>query len=97
MFQSFKTDAERSDWIQAHADYWTAIGYGTTCRYERQEHDTLEGARSVAHVLLKTDPGARVLIYAVTGVQSCYVETVKMGVEYERGKPKAKGSPRPNQ
>lgn len=75
--QSFKTDAERSAWIQAHADYWTAIGFGEIGRYERQEYPSVEGARKGAAVLLEMDPTARILIYAVSGVQSTYVETIK--------------------
>lgn len=75
--QSFKTDAERSAWIQAHADYWTCVGFGDGVRYEKQEYASLEAARKGAGVLLEMDPSARVLVYAVSGVQSTYVETIK--------------------
>lgn len=79
-FQSFRTDAERSAWIQANAELYTIIrfkGADSPSRYDRAEVPSLEEARFVARCALEKDPSARLVIYAVSGVQSCYVETIK--------------------
>ena len=78
--QFFSSDAERSAWIIAHAAYFSIIrfsGEESPGRYDRAEAPDLEAARSVAERALTKDPSARIVIYAVAGVQSCYVETIK--------------------
>lgn len=80
MYQSFTSDTERSAWIQAHADYFTIIrfkGADSPSRYDRAEAPTLETARGIAERALREDPSARMLVYAVAGVQSTYVETIQ--------------------
>ena len=80
MWQSFQSDVERSAWIQAHADYWSIIwfrGEGSPGHYDRAEEPTLDEARGLARWALTQDPSSRLVLYAVSGVQSCYVETIK--------------------
>jgi len=72
----FASAKEREEWIIANAQYFT------TCRtinrkYERQEHATLELARSHAKSLLAENPIKPILIYAVEGESSVYIEMVK--------------------
>lgn len=72
----FASAKEREDWIIQNAQYFT------TCRtinrkYERQEHATLELARSHAKNLLAENPIKPILIYAVEGESSVYIEMVK--------------------
>ncbi len=78
----FNTDAERSAWIQANHTYYTVIrfkGEDSPGSYDRVEVGDLEEARFVANRALEEDPSARLVIYAVSGVLSCYVETIKGG------------------
>lgn len=77
--QSFRTDAERSAWIQANADFWTCIRFKNR-RYQRLECPTHALARLVAQQIIKEVPDARLLIYAVAGQQSCYVETIQRSI-----------------
>lgn len=76
MFQSFKTDAERSAWIIQNADYFTVIRFRSR-GYDRIEAASLEEAIWQAERKVAADPELRLMVYAVQGVQSCYVTTIK--------------------
>lgn len=76
LYQSFNSDAERSAWIMARADYWTVIRFRNR-RYGRVECPTHASARWLAQHMVQEIPRARFLIYAVVGNQSTYVETVE--------------------
>ncbi len=80
--QSFSTDAERSEWIRDNANAWSVIrfrGEESPSNYTRAEASSLEEARRIAQRAVEKDPSARCVIYAISGVQSCYVETIKGG------------------
>lgn len=80
----FKTHGEHDAWVTANADYFTVIAPAFRAR-ARFEFETLEDARTKAVRLVRgtetmvtnsTVVPQRVLIYAVCGVYSCYVETI---------------------
>lgn len=81
----FKTHSEHDAWVTANADYFTVIvpAYRARARFEFEFlYEAREKARAlinnnkepINNLLVSTT--TRVLIYAVCGVYSCYVETV---------------------
>ncbi len=82
----FKTHGEHDAWVTANADYFTVIApaYRARARFEFETlYDAREKAREIVNthrtVVNKSNVGglpSRVLIYAVCGVYSCYVETI---------------------
>ncbi len=84
MYQSFRSDAERSAWIMANADFWSVVRFRNR-RYGRVECPSHELAKLLAQALVKEIPDARFMIYAVVGQQSTYVETIQArSVEYDK-------------
>lgn len=73
--QGFSSDAERSAWIMIHADYYTVVRFRNR-RYQRVECPDHASARWLAEQMVRENPQARFLIYAVVGQQSTYVETI---------------------
>ncbi len=66
---------ERDREIMSKADYWTCIRR-RNMRYERVEYPTLRQARIGAKKMVYWDASARIMIYAVAGIYSAYVETI---------------------
>lgn len=73
---NFESAKEREAWLLQNANYFTTVRM-LNRRYARQEHKTLEEARTHAHLLLIQDGSKPVLIYAVKGDSSTYVEMIK--------------------
>lgn len=78
----FKTHGEHDAWVTANADYFTVIAPAFRAR-ARFEFETLSSARTMAKAIINNTlegfdglAPERVLIYAVCGVYSCYVETI---------------------
>ena len=72
----FKNHEEHDKWVIENADYFTAIGSAYRAR-ARFEFETLEQAREMAHSIAKDAPNGHAIVYAVCGVYSAYVETVR--------------------
>lgn len=71
----WETYQERDQDIISNAEYWTLIRR-QNLRYERQEFPTREAAVDAAKRAIRRDPEKRFLIYAVRGVNDCFVTAV---------------------
>lgn len=72
----FKTSQERDDYFRDHADYYTLIKKGGVGVYDRTEYLTLDSARKAGQTK-NTVGGTGLMIYAVIGEQSAFVEGIK--------------------
>jgi hypothetical protein len=73
---NFTTDAERQKWIINSANYFTVIRR-LNFKYLRLEVGSLPLAELCAEAVIKADPTARLLIYAVSEFQSTFVKYVR--------------------
>lgn len=74
----FKTHEEHDKWVIENAEYFTAI-VSSFRRRIRAEADTLDEVRHFAKKYHEKDSTPHILIYAVCGVYSAYVETLSKG------------------
>lgn len=74
-FQSFMSEADRADWITRGADYFTTIRFRDR-RYERSVHPTRTDAELAGRRMVAEDPSRPIIIYAVRGEQSVWVQNI---------------------
>ena len=73
---NFASAKEREEWILKHADYFTTSRMLNRVLH-RNEYPTLEAAREAAKKQIAANAIKPVLIYAVQGGSSVYLEMVK--------------------
>jgi hypothetical protein len=71
----FKQATERNQWIVENASYFTVIRRYNRC-YQREECPTFDAAEQFAQRIIKHDPSARFLIYAVAGQHDALTATI---------------------
>ena len=71
----FKTADHRDRWIEDNADYFTLIRR-QNLQNMRLQYRTKAEAEEAASAVVKQDPEARLLIYAVHGTMTAYIKTV---------------------
>ena len=77
MIPDFETAEERSEWIQAHADLWTAVRFHGRGNYERHEYKDRLSAETAARRMANENHSKPVMIYAVAGVHDSFVIAIK--------------------
>lgn len=75
MPMNFRNADARDRWITVNADYFTVVRRKNR-ELLRLEFKTQDEAETAARAIIKGEPGARLLIYAVHGNMSAYVKTM---------------------